>query len=182
VSGSVSTAGSCVTASDGTCSFTYQGPEFPGADQINAYVDSNGNGSWDAGEPVATPATKAWILPTSTPGQITGGGQVANAAGNDKVAFGFNAKSDSKGLKGNCNLVDPSTKTKLDCSNVTAMTVSGTQATIYGAAVINGQTTTYKIAANDLGEPGIGKDTFTIHAASGYQVGGTLKAGNVQVH
>jgi hypothetical protein len=182
VSGSVATNGSCTTAADGTCSFTYAGPDFPGADQINAYADSNENGSQDSGEPAARPATMAWILPSSTPGQVTGGGQVASAGGSDKVAFGFNAKSDSNGLKGNCNLVDPATKTKLDCSNVTAMSVSGTQATIYGDAVVNGQATTYKITVNDLGEPGVGTDTFTIHTASGYQVGGTLKAGNVQVH
>jgi hypothetical protein len=40
-------------------------------------------------------AIKAWTLPTSTPGQITGGGQLCNQAPTDQVAFGFNGKGDS---------------------------------------------------------------------------------------
>lgn len=181
VSGSVSVQNSCATDASGQCSVTYQGPEFPGADQIAAYADRNGNGSQDPGEPIAVPVTKSWVLPNATAGQVTGGGQVLNAAGTDKIAFGFTAKSDSNGLKGRCNLVDPSTKTKLDCSDVTAVAVNGSHATIYGEGVINGQSTTYKVTVDDLGEPGAGSDTFTIHTASGYQAGGILKSGNVQV-
>lgn len=119
---------------------------------------------------------------TTTPGHVTGGGQVATAEGNGRAVFGLEAKSDAKGLRGSCNLVDPSTETKLTCTDVTALSVDGSGATIAGDATVNGETTTYRIHVEDAGEPGAGQDTFTIHTASGYQVGGTLKAGNVQVH
>jgi hypothetical protein len=86
---------------------TYLGPQLPGADIITGCADSNSSGTIDAGEPCGT-ATKAWLLPSTTPGHVTGGGQVMNAAGTDQVAFGFDAKSDKNGVKGECNLVDRS--------------------------------------------------------------------------
>src|SRR5207245_3568118 len=91
-SGSTNASGSCTTDVNGQCSFTYAGPQLPGADIITGCADSNMNGIADPGEPCAE-ATKAWTLPTSTAGQTTGGGQILNAAGNDKIAFGYNAKS-----------------------------------------------------------------------------------------
>ncbi len=120
VQGSVSKTDSCTTDANGRCSFTYTGPQLPGADVITGCADSNGNGTADRGGPCGV-ATKAWLLPTSSPGQVTGGGQVANAAGNDQVAFGFNAKSDSNGVKGECTLVDPSTNTKVKCLDATTV-------------------------------------------------------------
>src|SRR5712691_4731645 len=75
VTGSVTTSGNCTTDAAGQCTFTYTGPSLPGADLITAFADTNGDGTLDAGEPTGT-ATKAWILPTSTPGQVTGGGQI----------------------------------------------------------------------------------------------------------
>jgi hypothetical protein len=35
---------------------------------------------------------------------------------------------------------------------------------------------------DDLGEPGNGKDDFTITTGTGYTAGGVLTAGNIQVH
>lgn len=180
VSGSVSTAGACVTGAEGTCAFAYEGPVFPGADAITAYADADDSGVHDGGEPVAETATVAWVIPDATPGQVTGGGQVASEAG-DKLAFGFEAKNDSDGLSGSCNLVDPATKTKLRCNSVTALTVDGSEATIYGEATIAGAMTTFRIHVEDLGEPG-NSDTFTIQTTSGYQAGGVLKSGNIQLH
>jgi Tol biopolymer transport system component len=182
VSGSVSSSGSCTTMANGTCTFTYHGPDFPGADLISAYADTDSNGSQGAGEPAAAPATVAWLLPSSTPGQVTGGGQIPNAAANDKIAFGFTAKSDTQGTKGECSLVDPSTNTKVKCLDVSALVKTATHATFFGSAQLNGQATTYKIEVDDLAEPGVGKDTFKLTTASGYAASGTLKSGNVQVH
>ena len=59
VQGSVTTSGSCTTNSFGQCNFTYNGPQFPGADVITGCADANGSGTVDAGEPCGT-ATKAW--------------------------------------------------------------------------------------------------------------------------
>jgi hypothetical protein len=181
VSGSVNTSGSCTTNANGQCSFTYQGPNFPGADLITGCADSNDSGTVNPGEPCDT-ATKAWLLPASTPGQVTGGGQVPNAAGNDRAAFGFTAKNTVTGPKGQCTFVDPSPTTKIKCASVTALAVAATHATLFGNATINGQPTTYRIDVDDIAEPGRGRDTFRIQTTSGYIAGGTLTAGNIQVH
>jgi hypothetical protein len=183
VSGSTNQAQSCVADINGQCLFTYTGPAFPGADLILVCADNDGNGSADAGEPCAE-ATKAWLLPTSTAGQVTGGGQVLNPEDNEKVAFGFNAKSTANGLIGNCSVVDiaPTRNIKIKCLTVTTLVVSGNAATIYGTGTINGTNTNYRIEVTDNGEPGTGTDTFTILTGSGYSAGGVLDSGNIQVH
>jgi hypothetical protein len=183
VSGSTTNSQTCVADINGQCSFTYTGPAFAGADLILVCADNDGNGSAGAGEPCAE-ATKAWLLPTSTPGQVTGGGQVLTPQDNEKVAFGFTAKSTPNGLIGNCSVVDiaPTRNVKIKCTSVTSLVVSGNHAAIYGEATINGAATTYRIEVTDSGEPGTGADTFTILTGSGYSAGGYLDSGNVQVH
>lgn len=184
VVGSTETQGQCTTGSNGQCSFAYIGPDLPGADSISACADNNNNGACDAGEPIAE-ATKAWVLPTSTPGHVTGGGQVPDLSDpNGKVAFGFNAKHQGTALKGNCSVVDQSSAQNvlIKCLDVTGMVQSGSRATIFGNAQINGTPTTYRIDVDDLGEPGRGHDTFRIQTGSGYTVSGTLSQGNIQIH
>jgi hypothetical protein len=182
VSGSVATSGSCTTGASGSCSFTYAGPQLPGGDLITVCSDLNRDGTV-ATATECVEVTKAWLLPTSTPGQVTGGGQVFNATNTDQVAFGFNAKNSNGTPKGECNLVDPTgANTKIKCLDVTALVESGTHATFFGNATINGAATTYRIDINDLGEPGAGHDTFTIQTASGYSAGGVLVHGNIQIH
>ena len=182
-SGSTSTSGSCVTDAAGQCSFSYAGPLLPGADIISAYADANGDSSRQSTEPMAE-ATKAWILPTSTAGQTTGGGQVWNSTATDKVAFGYNAQSTGNGLKGNCEVVDPTpaNNVKIRCLDVTALVQSGTHATFFGNATVNGTQTTYRIDVDDFGEPGAGSDTFRIVTGGGLTIGGTLTNGNIQIH
>ncbi len=181
VQGSVNTTGSCSTNTSGQCAFTYTGPQLPGADVITAYADKDGDNSRDADEPQAT-ATKAWALPTTTPGQVTGAGQVPNAAGTDQAAFGFTARSANGGVNGGCSVVDPATKTHVKCLDVTALTQNGSLATIFGNATVNGSPTTYRIDVEDKADLGRGQDTFRIQTASGLTAGGLLSQGNVQVH
>jgi hypothetical protein len=184
VSGSVNTTGSCTTGPAGTCTFTYPGPAFPGADSIAGCADANNSGTPDIGEPCSEKVAKAWILPASTPGQVTGGGHVIDAAENQKVAFGFNAQSSSNGFKGNCTVVDIATSrsVKIKCLDVTTLIQTSTSATIYGHAEINGTATGYRIDVTDLAEPGRDRDAFAIQTTSGYSAGGTLDGGNIQIH
>jgi hypothetical protein len=179
VTGSVSASGSCTTGSNGQCGFTYSGPSLPGADAISAYADSDGDGVQDAGEPAGA-ATNSWLLPSSSPGEASGGGNIADAAGN-KIAFGFSAKNENNGLQGRCNLVDPNANVMIKCEDVTALVMSGNEATIYGNATHDGVATTYVIRVKDVADPGKGQDTFSIQTASGYSRSGTLTAGNIQV-
>jgi hypothetical protein len=182
VTGSVSTMGSCTTAVDGTCTFTYTGPDFPGADMISAFADSDEDGDQDTGEPsAANEATKAWVLPASTAGHMTGGGQIWNSAQSDRIAFGFNASADDGGAKGTCNVEDPFSNTHVKCLDADVVNQTANSAVIYGDATVNGVATTYRIQVTDNAEPGT-TDVFKITTASGYSAGGTVAKGNIQVH
>jgi hypothetical protein len=138
-------------------------------------------GVQDAGEPGGT-ATKTWVVPASTQGHVTGGGQITPAG--DRVTFGFNARNEHGRLHGECNVVDGLTKRQIKCFDVTSLVVSGNQAWIYGHALDKGTltNTNYVIYVQDNGEPGIGRDTFSILTATGYSKSGILTAGNIQVH
>lgn len=178
VMGASDVQGSCTTNAQGQCTFTYTGPQLPGADLITGCADNDDSGTIEAEEPCGE-ATKIWVIPATTPGQVTGGGWILNAG--DKVSFGFNAKSDDKGVKGNCNVIDHGTKTHIKCQTVDSLVVAGTHATFFGQATVDGVATDYRIDVDDLGEPGTA-DTFRIQTDSGYSAGGTLAGGNIQIH
>jgi hypothetical protein len=180
VTGSVESSGSIVTDASGRAVFCYMGPTLPGADAIVAHADFDGDGIVDPPEPTST-ATKSWLLPTASAGQVTGGGQTAAAAEVESIAFGFDTTSSEGGLKGNCNVVDRTASVHIKCIDVISLVRSENSAMIFGNATINGVDTTYRIDVLDMGEPGAGVDSFTIVTASGYSVGGILNSGNVQV-
>ena len=64
-SGAVTTTGSCTTAADGTCSFTYAGPATPGSVDVAAFVDANEDGVAADDEPSAT-ATRDFVVVSDT--------------------------------------------------------------------------------------------------------------------
>ena len=177
VSGASTRTGTCVTDVSGICAFTYNGPLLPGADLIAAYADADGDSQRDLGEPEAE-ATKAWILPTSTAGHSTGGGQLAGA--DRPIAFGFNARNTNL-LQGECTVIDRDADVQVKCTDVTSVVQAGTHATFFGNGTVNGSPMTYRVDVDDLGEPGAGVDTFTIVTSTGYTAGGQLERGNVQV-
>jgi hypothetical protein len=179
VAGSVSASGSCTTDASGQCDFTYQGPDFPDADTITAYADTNANGVQDAGEPGAS-ATKVWALPASTPGDVHGAGLLRGAAG-ERITFGFHARNMLSGPRGSCHFDRHSNgpDDSVTCVNVTALIVIGNMATIYGDAVHNGQSTTYRITARENDKPT--PDEVAITTASGFSAGGPLEHGEVKV-
>jgi hypothetical protein len=67
------------------------------------------------------------------------------------------------------------------CLDVDALVVSADTAMIFGDATQNGVATQYLIQATDNGQPGKGKDTFSITTKAGYTRSGTLTEGNIQV-
>jgi hypothetical protein len=184
--GSVTTSGSATTDAEGEAEFCYTGPPLPGADVIRAYADTNNNNVQDPGEPEGT-ATKAWVLPTSTPGcKVSYGGRIT-AANGDPATFGGNAQVPAAGPKGQEQYRDhgPADPMRVHSINVQAVTCSadGTQATIFGQATIDGiGTFNYRIDVADLGEPGTA-DTYRIQLSNGYDSGEqVLDGGNVQIH
>jgi hypothetical protein len=114
--------------------------------------------------------------PLTSPGHATGGGRVAPDA-----TFAFTAKSDERGVKGSCTVIDRATNTTVRCLDATTYFQAGAHASFGGSALVNGAPTTYRIAVDDQGEPGTA-DTFTLTTATGYTVAGVLTEGNVQVH
>jgi hypothetical protein len=168
------------TNASGQATFTYQGPDFPRSDTINACVDRNDNGRLDPTDPCAT-ATKQWVFPASTPGSATGGGQMLNfLTGLDGIVLGFNFNSDAKGTKGNCTINDKTSDTSVKCKDVLAYVQAGNTATVYGTAEVNGAPTSFKIVVTDNDTSGA--DTFSIITESGYTLVGALTQGNIEVH
>jgi hypothetical protein len=181
IAGSVSRTGACTTDATGACSFTYQGPALPGADAIRAYADTDNDGALDAGEPVGE-ASRAWTMPATTAGHVTGGGQVADPQHRDGTAFGFNAKSDGSGVKGQGTVVDRGNDVMVKLLDVTSMIQEGGRVTLFGRATVNGVAATYRVDVEDIGEPGKDRDTFVLQTSTGYSTGGVITQGNVQVH
>jgi virginiamycin B lyase len=181
VTGSDELDGLCVTDTAGQCSYGYTGPNMPGADSVTAYADTDDNAQMDTGEPVAS-ATQAWTLPVVTAGQAAGGGQLAGTDGVHQIAFGFTAKSDAEEVKGNCQLVDQANNLNMHCQSLSALTISGNTASIFGTATINQGTdpVAFRIDVTDNGEPGT-TDVFKFTTSVGYSAEGTLDSGNIQL-
>jgi streptogramin lyase len=180
ITGSDNRTGSCVTDSAGQCSYGFNGPNLPGADNISAYVDTNKNAQLDLNEPTAN-ATQAWTLPEVTAGQTAGGGHVANIDSAKGIAFGFTAKSNGSAPNGMCQLVDPTSNIDIRCNNVTSMVVNGDTASIFGSATLNKTlVTNYRIDVIDNDESG-STDSFAFYSDSGYTAKSTLLDGNIQI-
>jgi hypothetical protein len=120
------------------------------------------------------------ILPP-TLGKITGGGNILKNSNGGGVNFGFNAQSTDNGMKGSGVVVDHSSGKLVKIIDVTYLGVAGTQAVFLGTAEVNGVVEKYRIDVDDLGEPGIGVDTFSITTDS-YRAEGVLTGGNIQIH
>jgi hypothetical protein len=189
VTGSVNTSGSATTNTSGAAQFCYQGPELPGADQISAFADTDEDGTQDAGEP-SDMAAKTWVLPVSTPlceAKITGGRITANNG--DKASFRGNAQVSATGIPGGQEFYrdrGPAQPQTVKSTMILAVTCnqSLTQASIFGKATIDGSGSHhFKIEVQDLGEPGVGKDTYRILLDTGYDSGvHKLEGGNVEIH
>jgi hypothetical protein len=122
------------------------------------------------------------LLPVSTTGKATGGGQFLDATSQEQVTFGFEVKQPELGrLQGRCLVLDHASDTKVKCLDVTNYVQLGTTATWEGTAEVNGVREHYRITVQDNGEPNQGLDTFAIDTES-YDAAGPVQHGNVQLH
>lgn len=172
VSGSSSSSGAEATGADGRAQHCYGGPAFPGSDVIEAYADSDGDGTRDEGEP-GDSATKQWVLPVGAACKVSGGGDIVAASG-DRATFGIGG--------GTYTDHGPATPLKVKSTQVLAVVCSGNRATIYGLAKVDGQGShLYRIEVTDAGEPGAA-DRYSILLDTGYDSGDQqLVGGNVQI-
>jgi Calx-beta domain-containing protein len=193
VTGSNTASGSRTTGPDGqtTVAFCYTGVLIGITDVISAFADFNPeNGTHDPGEPVGV-ATKIWEIPLSTPlceVIVTQGGWLI-AQNGDRGTFGGNAQVSSTGEpNGQEQYQDhgPAQSMNVNSTEILAVTCSDDlrQASIFGLATIDGSGQfAFRIDVRDLGEPGVGQDTYRMRIL-GYDSGepGTLLGGNVQIH
>ncbi len=169
VTGSNTASGSGTTGSDGkTAPFCYTGALIGITDVITAFADFNPkNGTQDPGEPVGV-ATKIWEIPVSTPlceVIVTQGGWII-ARNGDRATFGGNAQVSSTGEpNGQEEYQDhgPAQPMNVKSTKILAVTCSDDlrQASVFGLATIDGSGEfAFRIDVRDLGEPGVGQDTY----------------------
>ena len=171
---------SCTTDEDGECSVTYQGPTFPGPDAITACADTDDDGVQDAGEPCGQ-ATKEWLLPSSTPGKTTGGGQLGTTATSFSLSFKSEGVEDE--IDGRCFLRDHGRDgDQVNCVNVIAYVQTGNEATIYGNATVNGEDEQlFRLHVVDNAESG-DPDVLEFETEGGYVRSGVVTRGDIKVH
>ncbi|HZH31999.1 MAG TPA: choice-of-anchor P family protein [Pyrinomonadaceae bacterium] len=113
---------------------------------------------------------------------VTGGGWIIAPSGS-KGTFGVAGGIMGKGLWGHLTYIDHGANLKVKGIRVTGYTVTAPNSRrIEGTCEINGLPGTYTVEVTDNGEPGKGKDIFTITLSNGYTAGGLLEGGNIQLH
>ena len=120
---------------------------------------------------------------TVTKDFMTGGGYII--VNNDHGNFGFVAgfKPGDNTVSGQLNYIDHGTGMHLKSIDITSYSGSGNTRTFSGDAQINGVSGyTFTVTASDNGNPGAGKDTFSIQLSNGYSASGVLAGGNIKLH
>jgi len=118
---------------------------------------------------------------TSGPGKITGGVKLLVPGGFATAGFEFMQRSDSP--RGTLQFHDHTNDIDLHTSNITGISVSGTEAYVFGHATVDGASRTFRLHLVDAGEPGTA-DRFELMLSNGYTAGTsqTINDGNIQIH
>ncbi len=118
--------------------------------------------------------------PPPASGTASGGGHIA--VGGGRANFGFSVERPPGGsVSGHLTYDDRDGHTKVQTEEIDSLTLGGNVATFSGPCMVNkvaGFTCTVSVVDN--GEPG-SNDEFSISISNGYQAGGTLGGGNIQV-
>ena len=122
-------------------------------------------------------------LPANTAGgKVTGGGSIAGKTSGN-ASFNLNPQVDKNGaLKGSVSYTDGAIS--LSSTQITALVVNanGIDARIFGKGTVNGVAVTFVVNVKDVGEPGNGRDKFSISISNGYSNSGIINSGNIQTH
>ena len=149
--------------------------DFNGTDSFT-YRASDGSASSN----VATVAIT--VNPVSDPpGRASGSGEIAVAGGT--ASFGFLVKRQAADgpVSGRLDYYDGARGLSVTSTSLSGLAVSGTTARISGACTRNGAPCTFLATVTDAGEPGAGRDRFTIAVSGEPGADGALTGGNVQV-
>jgi len=188
------TIGTGLTDASGQFVLTYTGDGGGGTDVIRAWVDTNGNGSFDEGEPFAT-VTKDWLV-----NYVTGGTNIKEGKGKPTWTVSGNVGFLDDGnltIKGNFHISDHETNENWKCHNAfsslvfsgpeaTSPVASHNTATFTGTFTNNktGETKEVTIVIVDQKESGkkTGGDSITATGGLSFASGPGLSTGNFQVH
>jgi len=121
------------------------------------------------------------VFVTSGPGKITGGVRILVPGGFATAGFEFLQRSD--GPRGTLEFNDHASGVRVHTSDITGISVSGTEAYIFGHATVGTVSCSFRLHLVDAGEPGTA-DRFELLLSNGYSAGTaqTINDGNVQLH
>lgn len=115
---------------------------------------------------------------------VTGGGWISGTASGGKGTFGLSAGTTNNVPWGGLNYKDHGDGLTLQSTSITTYAPGATPNSrhIEGFAQVNGVNGyTFSVDVTDNGEPGT-NDVFDISISDGYQAGGTLDGGNIQLN
>ncbi len=125
----------------------------------------------------------------NTVGKVTGGGFITDAEKTVKNNFGFNVHAFADGhveVKGQLQYVDRDRNMSFHGDAALSLVIEDNRATFTGSGRLNGEPNhKYRVEVVDNGNPGKGKDTFSIWVdddEEDYQASGTLEGGNIKIH
>lgn len=111
--------------------------------------------------------------------EATGGGHISIGA--EKANFAFDAESSLAATSGHLTYHDRTGDVKVHSQSITSLQVSGNQATIQGSCTVNKVPGfSFTVEVIDNGESG-SSDSFRIRLSNGYDRGGPVGGGNIQV-
>jgi hypothetical protein len=182
VSGAVEASGSAATDANGHATFCYDGPAFPGTDQISAFADTDSDGDQDVGEP-GDVAAKDWVPPESTAGCHASGTGRITAANGDRAIFNGIVKTRTSGSPIGRESYDdrgPAERVRMRSISIDALVCERRAATIYGEARVDGDEVGFRIDLEDNGPRH--QDRYRIVLSTGYDSGAQQPTtGNVKV-
>jgi hypothetical protein len=124
--------------------------------------------------------------PTSTPGKVTGGGNIGSDQGKDKITFSLNVryqKGDTQ-PQGNLTYHDHEADVRMKAKAFEILAINGSHVWITGLGILgDGQLVQFTLEMDASGKPGQA-GTFDIHipALNGYEASGALTGGNITIH
>ncbi|HEY0638753.1 MAG TPA: SdrD B-like domain-containing protein [Pseudonocardiaceae bacterium] len=115
------------------------------------------------------------------PGKITGGVRILVPGGFATAGFEFLHRSDAP--RGTLEFNDHVRGIRVHTSDISAISVAGEHAYVFGGATIDGVTYRFRLHLVDSDEPGR-NDRFDLLIANGYNAGSgqTIDHGNIQIH
>ncbi|HEY3002617.1 MAG TPA: post-COAP-1 domain-containing protein [Kribbellaceae bacterium] len=132
----------------------------------------------------ATPVKTQTATPTRTPfsgaGRATGAGWIQVPGGRAYFAFSVQQRRTGDPVSGHLAYFNQATGEQVRSTGITSLVITDNTATFEGSCLNRGVRCTFRVVAQDNGEPGRA-DTFSIVLSPGTPASGVVQGGNIQV-